>query len=80
VLNGPTRLFRPAAGQARTDNQAAGLEGPARFPNRAWRAGPKTGRAARLAISTHEEDTAAPAHSHRHTGDGRRPPPTDENG
>jgi hypothetical protein len=38
--------------------EPTGLEGPARFPNRAWRVGPKMGRAspgpgraARLAIS-----------------------------
>jgi hypothetical protein len=31
--------------RARTRNKPAGLDGPSRFSNRAWRAGPKTGRA-----------------------------------
>jgi hypothetical protein len=58
---GPARLGPLWAGLGQ-GIEPAGLEGPVRFSNRAWRAGPKTGRAspgpgraARLAISRCKE-------------------------
>jgi hypothetical protein len=41
---GPTRLG-PLWAELGQGIESAGLEGPTRFPNRAWWAGPKTGRA-----------------------------------